>query len=107
VVAGIMLLGLIFLEGQGYVLAMFGAFLHGRAFVFPRQSERSRGISSASLERSRENRSRGIWPSWHGYLLGLKQQALIYLLVALVLFIAALYEVCLAMVVAPALYPQP
>jgi hypothetical protein len=91
VVAGIMLLGLIFLEGQGYVLAMFGAFLHGRAFVLPRHSERSRGIS----------------PSWHGYLRGLKQQAHIYLLVVLVLLIAALYEVGLAMVVAPALYPQP
>ena len=94
VLIGIMLLGLILLEGQGYVLAMFGAYLHGRSFLFSRP------------EGSGENRSRGIAPSWQGYLLGLKEQALIYLFVALVLLIAALYEVGLAMVAAPALYRQ-
>lgn len=94
-VTGALLLGLIFLEGQGYVLAMFGAVLHGKVFLFPRHSEPVPSLV--------EGPRRAISPSWQGYLLGLKQQAQIYLLVAIVLFIAALYEVGLALVAAPAL----
>jgi hypothetical protein len=82
-VAGFLLVGLLFLEGQGYVLALFGAYLHGRAFLWP-QSVGATG------------RRQGYWH-------GLKQQGHIYLLVALVLIIAALYEVGLAMVAIPVL----
>jgi hypothetical protein len=82
-VVGLMLLILLFLEGQGYVLALFGAYLHGRAFLWPRTV--------------------GLTGRWQGYWHGLKEQARIYLLVALVLVIAAVYEVLLAMVVLSAL----
>jgi hypothetical protein len=72
---GALLVGLLLLEGQGYVLAMFAAYLHGRAFLFPRRS----GVENAA----------------QGYVLGLKQSALIYLLVIITLVIAALYEVAI------------
>lgn len=72
--AGIVLL--LLLEGQGYVLAMFAAYLHGRSVVFPRRV--------------------GAQTIWQGWLHGLKQTALVYILVVLALFVAAVYEVALA-----------
>jgi hypothetical protein len=83
VVAGILLVILLLLEGQGYVLALFGAYLHARAFLRP-QSVGATGHAQ-------------------GYWYGLKQQAPIYLLVALVLLVAAVYEVLIAVVAMPAL----
>jgi hypothetical protein len=73
--AGVLLVVLIFLEGQGYVLATLGAYRHGIAFIWPR--------------------SLGLTGRRQGYLHGLREQARIYLLVAGVLLIAALYEVLL------------
>jgi hypothetical protein len=61
------------LEGQAYILALFGVYLQGRAFLWPK----SAGV---------ENR-------WQGYLEGLKRTGKIYILVLLTLLIAAIYEV--------------
>lgn len=73
VLDGLMLVGLLFLEGQGYVLALFGTVIQGKAFLFHRRE--------------------GAETRWQGYLLGLKRTGLIYVLVAIVLLIAAIYEV--------------
>jgi hypothetical protein len=61
------------LEGQAYVLAMFGAYLQGSAFLFPK---------TVGLER------RG-----QGYREGLKRTGKLYLLIVLTLLVAAIYEV--------------
>jgi hypothetical protein len=82
---GALLVGLLFLEGQGYVLAVLGAYLHGRAFLWPKS------VGAAGYQQ--------------GYWRGLKEQGRIYLLVAVVLIIAALYEVGLALLALPALTP--
>lgn len=60
------------LEGQGYILAMLGAYVLGRAFVSP---------SSVGACRWRD-----------GYVTGLKNEARVYVLVAIVLAVAAVYE---------------
>jgi hypothetical protein len=70
---------LLLLEGQGYVLAMLGAYVQGQAFLFPKR---------AGVENWRQ-----------GYLLGLKQSARVYVLVILTLIVAALWEVLMAVVV--------
>jgi hypothetical protein len=64
--------GLLLLEGQGYVLALLAAYVQGRAFLFP-----------ASV--GAEGHARGYWE-------GVKRAALVYLLVIIVLAIAAVYE---------------
>ena len=74
---------LLFLEGEGYVLAALGAYLHGRAFLWPRRV--------------------GLTGPGQGYLYGLKEQARVYLWVVVVLLIAAIYEVWVAVVTLPAL----
>lgn len=61
------------LEGQAYVLAMFAAFVHAKAFLSPR----SVGAKSRLA----------------GYWVGLKMTAQLYVLVIAVLLIAAIYEV--------------
>lgn len=61
------------LEGQAYILAMFGVFLQGTAFLFPK---------TVGLER------RG-----QGYREGLKRTGKIYILIVLTLLVAAIYEV--------------
>lgn len=66
------ILVLLFLEGQGYVLAMLAAFIQGKAFLSP--------ISVGETSHAQ------------GYLVGLKRSAYIFLLVAMVLILAALYE---------------
>jgi len=60
------------LEGQGYVLAMLASFAMGKAFLSP---------SSMGVVRWRDS-----------YVLGLKGASRIYILVAIVLAIAAIYE---------------
>lgn len=69
------------LEGQGYVLAMLAAVAHGRAFLWPG--------------------SVGVQGHARGYLTGLKQSAWLYVLVALVLAIAAIYEALEVIFLAP------
>ena len=78
------LLGLLLLlEGQGYVLAALGAYVQGKAFLWPKTVGETGPIQ--------------------GYLHGLKESARIYVLVALVLLVAAIYEVAIAVVAFPAL----
>jgi hypothetical protein len=61
------------LEGQAYILALFGIYLQGRAFLWPK--------------------SAGVEGHWRGYLEGLKRTGKVYLLVILTLIVAAIYEV--------------
>jgi len=61
------------LEGQAYILAMFAAYLQGRAFLFPKTV--------------------GLESRVQGYLEGLKRTGRLYLLIVLTLAIAAIYEV--------------
>jgi hypothetical protein len=60
------------LEGQAYILAMFAVYMQGRAFLFPQTV--------------------GMESSMKGYLEGLKRTGRLYLLITLVLAVAAVYE---------------
>ena len=73
------------LEGQGYILAMLGAFVLGKAFVSP---------SSVGASRWRD-----------GYVTGLKKEGRIYVLVALVLAVAAVYEALEVIYLVPRILP--
>jgi hypothetical protein len=81
--AGLLVALLLLLEGQGYVLAMLAAYAQGRAFLFPKQV--------------------GATGHAQGYWIGVKQALQIYLLVALVLIVAAIYEVSIAVWLLPRL----
>ena len=83
IVAGLSIAVLVFLEGQGYVLAALGAYLHGVAFLFPRRVGEDGHL--------------------RGYRKGLRTQARIYVLILLVLLVAAIYEVAIAVFAIPAL----
>ncbi len=61
------------IEGQAYILTMLAAYVHGRAFLWPKIV----GVESRAK----------------GYLEGLKQTGKLYVLVILTLAIAAIYEV--------------
>lgn len=78
VLSGLGIAGLILLEGQGYVLAGLGAFVQGRALLWP---------SSVDAEGPGQ-----------GYWYGLKEQAKLYALIVGVLLVAAVYEVLLLVV---------
>jgi hypothetical protein len=80
---GVLLGVLVLLEGQGYVLAALAAYVQGKAFLRPRAVGKARHLQGY----------------WHG----LKASARIYVLVALVLLVAAVYEVLIAVVALPAL----
>ena len=60
------------LEGQAYILAMLAAYIQGRAFFYPRS------VGAAT-------RKQGYWA-------GVKHLGRLYLLVALLLAVAAIYE---------------
>lgn len=66
------------LEGQAYVIALLAAFIHGKSFLMPRRA----GIEVGGIEAHLQ-----------GYLLGLKQTAQLYVLIILLLAVAAIYEV--------------
>lgn len=74
---------LILLEGEGYVLAMMASYVQGRAFLFPAR------VGARSYA--------------EGYRVGLKQTFQIYVLVAAVLAIAAIYEASLVILIQPTL----
>ncbi len=82
-VTGTLIAILLFLEGQGYVLAMFAAYVQGKTFLFP-GSVGARG-------------------HLQGYWFGLKRSAQIYLLVMLALLVAAVYEALVAILIMPRL----
>lgn len=60
------------LEGQGYILAMLAVYVHGESFLRPR--------------------SVGLTSHVRGYVAGLRLSARLYLLVVIVLAVAAIYE---------------
>ncbi|MBN2256654.1 MAG: hypothetical protein JW704_02370 [Anaerolineaceae bacterium] len=74
---------LLVLEGEAYVLALFTAFLHGRAWVKP-----------ASVGGGNHRQ---------GYLTGIRLTLHMYLLIICMLLIAAIYEVILVILVMPVL----
>jgi len=74
---------LLVLEGQGYVLTMLAAWVQGRAFLSPQ--------SVGAADRGQ------------GYLAGIKRSLRLYMLVVLVLAIAAVYEAVVAIVIIPGL----
>ncbi len=74
---------LLVLEGQGYVLAMLAAWVQGRAFLSPQ--------SVGAADRGQ------------GYLAGIRRALHIYVLVVLVLAVAAVYEAMIVIIVLPLL----
>jgi hypothetical protein len=74
---------LIFLEGEGYVLAMLGSYIQGKAFLFPQ--------------------SAGANTRWQGYKSGATWSLQLYALVAGMLAVAAVYEAMLVMHIMPLL----
>ncbi len=80
---GLLIGVLLILEGQGYVLAMLAAWVQGRAFLSPQ--------SVGAADRGQ------------GFLVGIKRALHIYVLVALVLAVAAVYEAMIVIIVLPLL----
>lgn len=74
---------LVLLEGQGYVLAALAAYVQGKAFLFPAT------VGAASR--------------WQGYRAGLQWTGRHYLLIAVTLAIAAIYEAIIVVLVLPGL----
>ncbi len=83
ILAGIGIGLLLVFEGEAYVLGLFAAFLHGRAWLIP---------ASVGAEKASQ-----------GYVTGIKLTLRIYLLVISMLAIAAIYEVILSIIILPAL----
>jgi len=83
IAAGLLVSLLLLLEGQGYVLAMLSVYAQGKAFLSPKR------VGAAGHAR--------------GYWMGVKQALRIYLLVALALIVAAIYEVSIAVWILPRL----
>jgi hypothetical protein len=67
---------LILLEGEGYVLALLAAYLHGKAWLIPSS------VGADSLHA--------------GYLSGIRITLRLYLLILSILLVAAIYEVALS-----------
>lgn len=60
------------LEGQAYIIVLLAAYVQGKSLLFPRTA--------------------GVESHWRGYVEGFKRQGLLYVLVILVLAVAAVYE---------------
>jgi hypothetical protein len=69
------------LEGQGYVLVMLAVYIQGRAFIWP-QSVGKEGHGQGFVE-------------------GIKQTGVLYILVAIVLLAAAIYEALEVILIVP------
>jgi hypothetical protein len=72
---------LIVLEGQGYILAMLASYIQGRLFLSPQQV--------------------GATSHWQGYKAGVGRCLRLYVLVAITLAVAAVYEATIGIYVAP------
>jgi hypothetical protein len=81
IILGIGIAILLVLEGEGYVLALFSAFLQGRAWIKPS--------------------SFGVTDHTQGYVAGLRMTLRLFLLMVGMLLIAAVYEVFLTVVFIP------
>ena len=62
----------IVIEGQAYILAAFAAYVHGRAFLWPKRY--------------------GLKSRWAGYKSGLIDTAWLYVLIIITLIVGAIYE---------------
>jgi hypothetical protein len=71
------------LEGQGYILALLAVYAHGKAFLFPR---------SVGVEAQGDGLQRMARLALGGYRAGVKRTARLYVLVVIVLAVAAIYE---------------
>ena len=69
------------LEGQAYILAMLAAYIHGRAFLWPRT------VGEADHGR--------------GYVIGLKRSLRLYWAVVILLAVAAIYEALEVILIMP------
>jgi hypothetical protein len=74
---------LLFLEGEGYVLAMLGSYIQGKSFLFPHGA--------------------GANTRWQGYKSGATWTMQLYALVAGMLLVAAVYEAMLVIYIMPLL----
>jgi len=83
IIIGIGVVLLLIFEGEAYVLALFAAFVHGRAWTKPAS------VGAATHKQ--------------GYLTGVRMSLRLYLLMIGMLLIAAVYEVALAIWLIPAL----
>lgn len=81
VLAGLLVLGVLLLEGEAYVLAMLAAYLQGRALLAPRFV--------------------GTISHWEGYRRGIGIALQIYALVILMLIAAALYKSLVGILLLP------
>jgi len=79
--SGLLIIGLLLLEGEGYVLGMLGVWIHGKSFLQP-------AIVGASSSRD-------------GYKEGLRKHLLVYPWITLVLIVAAVYEVVISVFILP------
>lgn len=71
------------LEGQGYILALLAVYAHGKALLFPR---------SVGVEAQGDGLERVARLALGGYWAGVKRTARLYVLVVIVLAVAAIYE---------------
>jgi len=83
IAVGVLIAILLFLEGQGYVLAMQAAYIQSRLFLHPAEAGKT-GLAQ-------------------GYLAGVKRSLPVYLLVAIVLAVAAVYEATIGILLLPRL----
>lgn len=72
---------LLLLEGEGYVLAILGSYIHGTSFLSPQTA--------------------GATSRWQGYLTGASSSLKLYALVATVLALAAIYEATMVIYLLP------
>ncbi len=79
ILSGVLIVGLLLLEGEGYVLGALAAWVQGRAVL--------------------AHRRLGYGTLGQGYLAGLRQTALMYIPIVIVLAIAAVYEVAISFVI--------
>jgi hypothetical protein len=80
-ITGVLIALVLVLEGEAYVVALLAAYLQGKALLFPKT------VHAAG--------------HWRGYWYGLKQTAALYVLIALLLAVAAVYEAFLVIVILP------
>ena len=83
ITVGVLIAILLFLEGQGYVLTMQAAYIQSRLFLCPAEAGKT-GLAQ-------------------GYLAGLKRSLSVYVLVAVVLAVAAIYEATMGILLLPRL----
>jgi hypothetical protein len=81
VIMGALIAVLLALEGQGYVLAILAGYIHNRLFLSPGSFE--------------------VASHWKGYKSGAVKAAKLYIMVAIVLLVAAMYEAVLGIYLAP------